>query len=127
MNSWGRQTVAAAPFVAAGVLASGWAGGPLALLGTVALAAMGLIAGAEIGRWRGVGLMIAGVLLVGAGVLGTFGAGMVGGVLFGNSGYVAGAGWSDYRVLYGGIYFVMALVLAAGALAVVRKRHPPVL
>jgi hypothetical protein len=126
MDGPARLVVAAAPFVAAGVLASGWVEGPLVLAGAVLFAAAGLFAGLEIGRWGALGLVLAGPLLVGAGWFGTLGAGMVGGVLFGTSGYVAGAGSSDYRVAYGGAYLALALILVAGALAVLRERRPPI-
>ncbi|MDP9365524.1 MAG: hypothetical protein M3Q10_15085, partial [Chloroflexota bacterium] len=101
----------------------GWVEGPLALPGAVVLAAVGLVAGLSVGR-RAEGLVVAGVLLVGAGVFGTFGAGMVGSVLLGDSGYVAGAGLSDYRVLYGAAYLVLALLLTAASLAILRDGRP---
>ena len=50
---------------------------------------------------------------------------MVGGVLFGDSGYVAGADLSDYRVFYGAAYLVLALLLTAAALTVLRDGRSP--
>ncbi len=124
VNGLVRQTPAVAGFLGAGVLASGLVEGLLALPGAVALAAVGLVAGLSAGR-PAVGLVAAGALLVGAGFFGTFGAGMVGGVLFGDSGYVAGAGLSDYRVFYGAAYLVLAPLLTAAALAVLRDGRSP--
>ena len=126
VNGLVRQTPVVAAFLAAGVLASGWVEGPLAPPGAVVLAAVGLVAGLSAGR-RSMGLVVAGVLLVGAGFLGTFGAGMVGGGLFGDSGYVASAGLSDYRVFYGAAYLVLALLLTAASLAILRDGRPPAL
>lgn len=118
-----RLLLFAAPFLAVGVLVSGFVEGRLVLPAAIVLAVVGFAAGLA-GGWQTAGLAAAGPLLVGAGFFGTFGAGMVGGVLFSDSAYVSDAGPSDYRSVYGVTYLALALTLAAGAFAVLRVSHP---